>query len=230
MLAFGVGLFWFKGNMKIYTIHSESHNYLFDIMKDSLTVCRDYELISKTTKQVSKTGNYDADDIRNFWYLKVLYILEILHTETEPFLFSDVDMCFFRDFTQDLEVRLMFNDIVMQFEKMTFGLFPTGCAGFMYMKPNKKMKDAFIWVLKNLHKYPSDQQALNAYLYRSWVEVAFLPKTYYSINYDNNDKVWNGEDVNVTIKNPYLVHLHWTIGKENRLKLLNLVKKCLNTF
>jgi hypothetical protein len=206
--------------MNLYTIYSHSHEYLFDIMRGSMVNCN-VAMRSKKAPQVCKSGDYGSSDAINFYYLKILYILELLHTETEPFVFSDVDMYFFRDFSQDLRDRLKDNDMLIQYEKNVMGL-PATCNGFMYLRPNKKTKDAFAWVLKNLHWFKGDQQALNAYFYTHLIKVGLLPKTYYSINYDNGNKVWNGEDVGITVKDPFLVHLHWTIG--NRLGLLDMIK------
>lgn len=208
--------------MKIYTIYSESHKRLFDIMKESVTSVN-CSLYSKKSPQVCKSGNYGSSDAINFYYLKVLYILELLHTETEPFVFADVDMYFFRDFSDDLRSRLKDNDMLIQFEKNVFG-FSTGCNGFMYLKPNKKMKAAFAWVLKNLHRFGGDQQALNRYCRTHKIKYDILPKTYYSINYDNNNKVWSGEDIKVTVKDLFLIHYHWAIGNRNKVELLKMVR------
>ena len=213
--------------MKIFTIHTESHRTWFDIMQGSLVAnCTDYELINKVTKQVSKTGEYGTDDIINFWYLKVLHILEILHTEDDPFLYSDTDIYFFRDCASDLQERLGGNDIVAQYEKHSFKFFPMVCAGFMYMKPNETNKKMFAWILKNMRKYGNDQAALNRYLFMNpQVKLGILPKTYYSINYDNGNKVWDGEDVKITVKDPFIAHIHWAIGLKTRLNLLEMIKR-----
>ena len=208
--------------MNIYTIYSPSHAHWFKIFKTSLSNCKDCTLYSRTAPQVCKSGNYGSSDAINFYYLKVLHILEILHTETEPFVYADVDVYFFRDFVDDLESRLKDNDMVIQYEKKVFG-FKTGCNGFAYMRPNKKMKDAYAWVLKNLHRFKGDQQALNAYIYTHRIKMDYLPKTYYSINYDNGDTVWDGEDVDITVKDPFLAHVHWAVG--NKLKLLEMIKE-----
>ena len=210
--------------MKIFTIHSESHQELFNIMKESLEAnCKDYELISKVVPQVSKTVDYGKGDSLNFKHLKVLHILELLYTEKEPFIFADVDIYFFRDFAKDLEGRLGDNDFIAQFEKYQFG-FNTVCSGFMYMQPNEKMKKAYKWILYNLHRFKGDQVTLNRYLLTHRLKYKSLPKEYYSINYDNGNKVWNGEDIKVSVENPFLIHLHWTLGMDNRIKLLEMVK------
>ena len=178
---------------------------------------------SRLAPQVCKTGKYGFVDTIKFWYLKVEYILELLDRATEPFLYSDCDVYFFRDFKKDLEIRLNGKDILCQFEKKLLGFFPMVCGGFMYMRPNERVKEMFRWIYENLDKYGSDQAALNRYKLKNKVSMGILPKTYYSINYDNGNKVWNGEDVEITIKNPFMAHIHWCIGLEMRLDLLDKI-------
>ena len=214
--------------MKIYSIHSATHGELFNLMKHSLMESgMNYELNNKITKQVSETGEYGADDIINFWYLKVLYILELLFLETEPFLYTDTDVYFLRDCEADLNKHLEGKDIAIQYEKHLFGLFPMVCAGFMYMRPNDRTRKMFIWILKNMKRFGNDQAALNRYIYTHRIDLAILPKEYYSINYDTHNKRWEGQEVKVTVKNPFLIHLHWTIGNENRVNLLNYISEQL---
>ena len=223
--------------MKIFTIYSSSHKVWYEIFRTSLFAnCKDFELSSREVPQVCKTGKYGSEDIIKFWRLKVEYIIELLDKETEPFLYSDCDVYFFRDFKTDLEDRLKGKDILFQFEKKFLG-YPMVCAGFMYMKPSIKMKRMFKWVYDNLDKYGYDQKAINRYLLKRRdgylpgtfslkrrVSYGILPKTYYSINYDNGNKIWAGEDVEITIQNPFMAHIHWAIGEKTRLKLLEKIK------
>ena len=209
--------------MNIYTIHSESHEAFYKIFKDSLFAnCKNFMLCSKFAEQVSKTGEYGSDDVIKFYRLKLEYILEVLEKETKPFLYADVDIFVFRDFIADLEPRLGDNDLIAQYEKRE--LFRTICSGFMYMKPNEKVKKLFRYALRNLDGFREDQKAINHYLRWHPIKWGMLPKTYYQINYDHGNKPWDGEDVNITVKNPFLFHYHWTIGNENRFKLLKMVK------
>jgi len=219
--------------MKIFTIYSQSHKIWYNIFRTSLWAnCKDFELSSRLVPQVCKTGEYGSDDIIKFWYLKIEYILELLDKETEPFLYSDCDVYFFRDFKADLEKRLTGKDIVCQFEKKILGLIPMVCAGFIYMRPNKRVKFMFQWILENMEKYGDDQKALNRYIYKKpffsdvvWpISYGILPKSYYSINFDNKNKVWKGGRVKIRVKNPFMAHIHWAIGLKTRLKLLKMIK------
>ena len=215
--------------MKIYTIHSPSHQEYFDLFKSSLEICKDYELIIKHTPQISETGYYSSSDFALAVKAKVEYILEILEQETEPFVFSDVDIYVFDDFINDLKERLGSYDFIVQYEKTLFGFLKTVCSGLIYMKPNKEVRKMYEWILKNMERLGDDQNAMNRYKLFHKVNYGILPKKYYSINYDNGNKMWNGESVKISV-NPVLFHYHWTIGYENKMKLLEMVKKqvCVN--
>ena len=210
--------------MKIFTIYSQSHKVWYEIFRTSLYAnCTGFELNSRLTPQICKTGEYGSDDIIKFWYKKIEYIIELLNKETEPFLYSDCDVYFFRDFKTDLEERLIGEDIVCQFEKRFSG-WQMVCCGFMYMRPNDRVNRMFHWIYHHLDKYGDDQKALNRYRLKRKVSMGILPKTYYSINYDNGNIVWAGEDVNITIENPFMAHIHWAIGLETRLELLSRIR------
>ena len=212
--------------MKIFTIHSPSHEIYFRNMFESLRlVGSKHTLHSKIVRQVCDP-NFGSSDVKRFYFLKVIYILELLYQEDEPFIFSDVDCYFFKDFHLDLG---RYYDFFAQYEKQIYGRH-TVCSGFMLLKPNNKTRKMFTWILKNLHRFNGDQEALNAYLFLHpfTMKYKMLPKTFYSINFDNGDKVWNGEHVDVTIEDMIMIHLHWTIGEENRTKLLEMVKEQVN--
>ena len=204
--------------MKIYTIHSPSHQKYFDLFKGSLN--GRHEIISREVEQIS-SPDYGAGDIINIYRLMVLYILEALYKETEPFLFMGVDIYFFKDFDIDLGDK----DMLVTYEKHVYGL-PTICTGVMCLRPNKRTRKMFLWILKHFDKLRDDQRGVNIYLYTHPFSIKWglLPKEYYSINYDNGNKIWNGEQIKLSV-DPILLHYHWTLGDENRMKLLKMVKE-----
>lgn len=207
--------------MKIFTVHSPSHQHYFDMFKSSFEkINSKHTLSSRVVKQISNP-DFNSKDVYKFYRLMTLFILEILYTETEPFIFMGVDIYFFRDF----EIEMGNNDMLVTYEKDVFGL-PTICTGVTCLKPNKANRKMFLWILKYFDIFKADQTGVNAYLYTHPFSLKWklLSKEFYSINYDNGNKVWNGEDVKVTIKNPYLFHYHWTLGDTNRLKLLEMVR------
>ncbi len=212
--------------MKIYTIHSPSHQYFYNMFQESFNKLNSkHTLVSRVVEQISEP-DFNSKDVYKFYRLMVLYILEILYTETEPFIFMGVDIYFFKDFDIDMGD----NDMLVTYEKHVFGL-PTICTGVTFLKPNKANRKMFLWILKYFDIFKADQTGVNAYLFLNKFKTypfrlkwKLLPLEFYSINYNNGNMVWNGEDIKVTV-DPYLFHYHWTLGNANRLKLLKMVRK-----
>jgi len=128
-----------------------------------------------------------------------------------------------QDPTEDLESRLGEKDFIGQLDKYLFKAIPMICTGIMYIRPSDKVKKMFEWMLKNIDKYGNDQKALNHYILSKRIKWGVLPKTYYSINYDNGNKVWDGGELKVKKRDYKMVHLNWCIG--NKLKLWREIER-----
>jgi len=210
--------------MKVFTIYSESHAKLFKKFKSHLGNWAD--LKARKAPQLC-SGDYRSENSVYFYMLKCAYFMEICETEKE-FLYLDCDVICTGDPTEDLNQRLGDNDLIIQRDKKLFGLFPMVCGGIFYVKVNDRTKEMFRWMLQNIEFYGDDQRVMNRYLLKRKIKWDFLPETYWSLNFDNGNKVWDGKR-NLVIKNrPYkMFHLNWAIG-ENKFKLLGRVKPWVN--
>ena len=218
--------------MNIYTIYSESHAELFDEFRNNLW--EDAVLLTKRAPQLC-SGNYGSEGSTDFWKLSIDYFIEICEQETEPFLYADCDVMFMKDPTKDLEKRIEGRDLVAQLDKRICG-FPQICTGIMCIRPTWAVKEMLYYIRdprKNrlgyhsqspIVKYGNDQKAINKYLTYHPFKVRWdvLPKTYYSINYDNGNKVWDGRGLKLKTRPYYAFHLNWTIGIENKIRLWEL--------
>lgn len=220
--------------MKVYTIYSESHAKLFEIFKSHLGDWADLE--ARKAPQLC-SGDYGSEGSIDFWKLNLEYFIEICGKETEPFLYLDCDVIVLKDPTKDLEERIKGKDLVAQLDKRICG-FPQICTGIMYIRPTWAIKEMLYYIRRPRKKfghhsqspivyYGNDQKALNRYLlyHPGKVKWDVLPKTYYSINYDNGNKVWNGSELKIKDRDYYMYHLNWTIGTENKLRLLNKLER-----
>lgn len=207
--------------MNIYTIYSESHVKLFEQFKKSLEKTGGwYRLIAR---QAPQYGSGDYPGSAEFWKLNIEYFLEICEKEKEPFLYLDCDVMVLKDPTEDL-VLGMYEDILAQLDKRLFGIYPQLCTGIMYIYPSDKIKRMFEWMLRNIEKYKNDQKALNRYLlFDTSIIWRALPKTYYSINFDNGDKVWDGGELKFKKRDYKMIHLNWCVG--NKLELWKEIEK-----
>ena len=150
-----------------------------------------------------------------------MYYVYVLQSKTDKGLYIG--------YTKDLKKRIEGRDLVAQLDKRICG-YPMICTGIMCIRPSDKTKRMFEWMLKHIERFGNDQKAINHYLLYGRIKWTTLPKTYYSINYDNGNKVWDGRDLKLKTRPYYAFHLNWTIGIENKLRLWELLdykRRCL---
>jgi len=201
----------------IYTIYSPSHVGLYGEFTKNLNKLG----LNWSSKKVPQIGTGDYPGSTEFWKLNIEYFLELCEENSSPFLYLDCDVMVLQDPMEDLQNRLGKKDFIAQLDKWVFG-FPQICTGIMYIRPSDKVKRMFEWMLKNIKD--NDQKAMNTYLLRYPYKIrwGYLPKTYYSINYDNGNKVWSG-NLKIKKRDYKMVHLNWCIG--NKLKLWREIER-----
>jgi len=208
--------------MNIYTIYSKSHEELFETFQTKLGELGLYTKFHRAPQLCS--GDYGSEGSTDFWKLNIEYFLDICDREKNPFLYVDCDVMFIKDPTKDLEKRIKGRDLVAQLDKRICG-YPMICTGIMCIRPSDKTKRMFEWMLKHIERFGNDQKAINHYLLYGRIKWTTLPKTYYSINYDNGNKVWDGGELTIKKRDYMAFHLNWTIGIKNKLYLLNQIRR-----
>jgi hypothetical protein len=220
-----------EDKMNVYTIYSESHKPLYELFKSYLG---DWANLYAHKAPQLCSGEYGSKNSDKFWRYSLDYFIEICEANTEPFLYLDCDVICLGDPTEDLEERLCGKDLLAQYDKR-FLWRKQLCTGIMYIRPTWAIKEMLYYIRSPrksppfhyqapISKYGNDQKALNRYLlfHPGKVKWGVLPKTYYSINFDNGNKVWDGKtDLRIKKRDYKMFHLNWTIGTENKLRLLN---------
>ena len=99
------------------------------------------------------------------------------------------------------------------------------CCGFMIIKSNEKNKIIFKEIINLIKdkKYENDQIALNAIHPHFGLNVALLNYKYYSI-WMSERNVWDGKNISNIPNDLILHHANYTVGINNKIKLLNMVK------
>lgn len=146
-------------NKKIYACYSPSHSPLLENhFLPSLP--KGFDVVLRRFEQVCPSGAYKeynwGEAVRN----KVLFILDALSVEREPFVFSDVDVRFYSLTPDDLELEMsavggVAPDFKCQSDNGTY------CAGFMFIRPCPATVRLFQVVLDNISPNRDDQDALN---------------------------------------------------------------------
>ena len=203
--------------MKLYTIYTPSHKILFDNYFKPSLIEGEYDLKPKELiNQECPTGTYYQDGWNQTTYRKVEYFLKIAEENMgDTFVFSDVDIQFFGRTKETLLEELGDADIAAQDDTCNFM-----CSGFFICKSNERTIRMFKSMKDNYHLYKEDQDALNQNKHlANW---KLLSRKFFTVGQLTN-RVWNGEDF--IVPNGILMHhSNWTIGIDNKIKLLEKVK------
>lgn len=176
------------------------------------------EIILNEYNQICLTGNYYDTGWRELMEKKIDIYLEAVNAEDLFFIWSDVDIEFYQPFIDECIKEIGDYDIAFQ-----GGTGPTGeteyCAGFFICKINKATK-YFFKHLKNIYKqYPCDQEAINHNI--NLVKAKTLSHKFFNISEQYRE--WAGQDLTIP-KDIIMFHANYTIGAENKLKLLLKIK------
>jgi hypothetical protein len=215
---------------KILTFYSESHSILYNdyfLKSYEKYLSQEYVLLSKKIDQVSPSGDWASPGFDKAMMEKVKWILQNIDLNDENYLvFSDCDVHFFRK----MEFDLTSHDILFQHDYYE----NTYCAGFFVCKQNKKVLDFFNSVyevfISNMDGKVDDQAIVNRILNGSSIDLKFgyLPsEKYWTVAFDTKGMVWDGQEVSCS-KNIIAHHANFTIGVENKIKLMNKIKKIVN--
>jgi len=155
---------------------------------------------------------------------KINSIIDNIDINDDKYLvYSDCDIQFF----SDLVFEIGNNDILFQEDGHPENL----CAGFFICKQNNYVLEFFKEVKKilieNLNGKIHDQTVINHLFNSGYDKIkknTLPPNKYWTIG-GKIRGIWNGENnFNIT-EDIIMHHANFTIGIENKIKLLNLVKK-----
>lgn len=211
-------------SLKIYTFYTESHKELFDkhFLPSLEKTNKDLELIVKKFDQNCSTGDYMSSGWAETMTNKVNYILQSINdTWGGVFIHADCDMQFFGSIKEDLLNQLQDFDMAAQNDGGEM------CCGFFICRSNEKTKQLFEDVKNQINENYNDQQATNK-LAKKYITHKYLDHKYYSIYRNTNKKRWEKNmQINSIPKDILVHHANWTVGINNKVELMNRVKKVL---
>ena len=203
--------------MKIYTMVSKSHQYLSDeyFAKSVKEFEPDAEIIFEEQKQICKSGEYYSDGWKESMRQKVEIYEKAISLNEEYFIWSDVDIEFYKPFIETCIEELGEYDIAFQ-----EGVGGEYCAGFFISKINDRTKKFFQLLKEKYDLYSCDQEAINRNI--KHVKAKFLSHIFLNISFQHRH--WNGQPFK--IENELIMfHANYTVGLQNKIKLLNMAKK-----
>jgi len=199
--------------MKLYVIFTPSHRKLYEdyFLK---TIPNEFEIIPLEIPQECPTGEFYKEGWDKTCYRKVeLFYKACEENQGELYAFSDVDIQFFGNVKETMIEELGDYDIACQNDAGA-----SYCSGFFICRGNEATLNMFSEMKKNYHA--EDQTTLNRHI--NMVKSKFLSRKFFTIGHIVG--LWNGQDFNMPY--PILVHhSNWTSGIENKIKLLDIVRK-----
>ena len=208
--------------MRIYTAFSETHKIFlpwFNTIKDVET---NVDPVYFVLEQQCPTGEFASEGWNAATAQKLEKILGIFDDTTDTsdyFVFSDVDVQFFKPIYELGKKALSNHDIVFQND-----YYGAQCTGFFYCKKNKNTKKLFQRALETNHLHRDDQTSVQSVL-REFPEVkhALLPKEFftYGMYYDH----WHKQEHFFVPRNMVMHHANWVMGVNNKIELLKATRK-----
>jgi GR25 family glycosyltransferase involved in LPS biosynthesis len=214
--------------MRVYTAYSQSHEIFKQWFESIYNIYPEIDIKYSLLDQSCQSGEFQShgwDDVTLNKLKKILEIFDDNSNNDDYFIFSDIDIQFFKPFHQEIENLLQNNDIVFQND------YASGpCTGFFACRKTNIMKQFFNRALEIFH---TDDQVTVHNTLKEFPNIKFdlLPKEFFTYGVFNNGE-WDYPENNIIdFKIPSDIifhHANWTIGIDNKLKLLNFVKDNYN--
>jgi hypothetical protein len=221
-----------KIKIPLLTYYSPSHESMFEKYFYPSYVKHlndDFELLVLKAKQtcdaVFGRGNWN-NQVKE----KVIYVNNFIQQATcEFFLFSDVDIIFYKNIKEDLLAEINDVDIILQSDN-TNGQTNNLCSGFYFCRVNDKTKSFFNYMTTNYDDKLSDQENLNKFLPESDLKYKSLSNKFYNFSHSTG-QIWRSG-----LKIPFpefpilMYHANYTVGNNNKSFLLEVFRDWDNLF
>ncbi|QNL49819.1 hypothetical protein H8S90_24470 [Olivibacter sp. SDN3] len=220
----------FKDDQKIpiLTYYSQSHEILFKrYFQTSFNahLTNDFRLVVKKASQKCNAV-FRQDSWNEQVKEKIIYVNNFIQKSAcKYFLFSDVDIVFFKNFKTEILQELGSCDAIFQSDTGEKTTYHNLCSGFYFCKINPRTKFFFNQLVINYKDYLSDQQNLNYLLPNSGLRYTRLSKKFFNFSY-KGERVWkSGDEIAFPSYSISMYHANYTIGTENKEYLLkNFIK------
>ncbi len=211
----------------MYVIFTPSHErYFEEWFKPSLL--DDYELVVQKIEQKCKQASFMQRGWKETVIQKVDLIIQAVKDNwNKVFLFSDVDIRFYRKTWEHIEPLIERHDIVIQKDAPS----GTRCTGFFACRGNartlafwQKVR-AYLANRMNSKESVGDQRSFNMVLRKNprMIHCGFLPNSFMSGG-TFTSKQWRPGHKLPVPKDIVLHHANWTSGEVNKIKQLEYVQ------
>jgi len=206
--------------MKVITFYSNSHKELHDnffIKSVNNFAGEKIHVESHLIDQSCPSGDWYSSGWLNCMSEKLRILLSELDVlDGSIVVYSDCDVIITGDFFDDIHSEMIDYDIKFQDDGSQL------CAGFFAFKKTKEVRDLFEKSY-SLCSSTDDQSAINSVIPNSGLTYSTLDFSKYHNVHKDVSGVWeDGMDYDPG-ENTLMFHANFTVGVENKKKLLNLV-------
>jgi len=206
--------------IKHYTFFTETHRIFLKYFLNTFPFDPDIDLNIQFMPQECVTGEFEDTGWMKTMTRKVQYILTSFNElkNGDIFIHSDADIVFLKPYKDNILQELGDKDIIFQSDV------GTACMGFFVCRVNEKTKKLFTTLLQILPEHKHDQHAVNFLLKNNnELKASLLSRRFF--NYGFNGRHYTGEDTIILPSDIILLHANFTVGIENKTKLLQLALK-----
>ena len=225
--------------MKIYSFYSPSHEILkHEFFLPSLYGQNEFEPVVIPIEQVGSVEKhaFGSREFIDTMYFKIDIVIKAIQANWgDTFVYSDIDVQFFKPMKQSLLALLQDKDILFQKNSVV----NDACAGFFVCRANQRVLQLWFSIKKWMHdKQTCDQNALNVLLAKGTGKTNLLQKLFRGSplkwGFLSDDFFCTGVQVSqiwepgmpVSIPPGIIMHhANWTIGIDNKRSLLGYVRE-----
>ena len=198
-------------------MHSDSHaTLMMDYFIPSVQRIGEYDLEYIKIEQVAQ-GDYDKDNFKDACYMKLLLIKQaIIDNFGDCVLYSDCDLVFIEPTSDFLAELISDNDALFQRDDESI------CAGFIYFRCNDNMLNFINFCIEHYFEESvhDDQEMMARHI--EMIKHELMPDSICNISHFFGAKIWDGEEITIP-EGIKVFHANWTIGIDNKIKLLKMI-------
>lgn len=205
--------------MKLLCVCTKSHAH----MKDAWFLPSLKDDVDLRVRQCTIEGNgtyKEADWSQAVLFKSECIVQAIKENMGDIFVYSDVDVEFFRPFKQQVLKAMKDKDIVGHWDGRKAGF----CTGFFGIRANEQTLQLWQQVRERVLVSYCDQSSFNKLLFSFHnLRWGYLPETFFGPG-TFNSKLWTPGQSYYIPHRPVMFHANWTIGIDNKLALLTMTR------
>ena len=199
------------------TAYSDAHRPLFE--KHFLPSWKEQGMNNDFTLQVEEVevgGHFGSKEFNEYGTRMMFNTLErIKKMEGQLIVFSGCDMRFYAPIADDILNRMAQAELVVLWDAIMM------CGDFMAYVVTPRIIELYELMIATDRNYPNQQFTFNYALQHLKIACSILGNDYWTVGMSNKSTVWGlGQEVNPP-ENMKLHHANYTIGSENKMKLLD---------